>query len=173
MSAADLWTFVRQQGLTGIEIGAIVVGVFMLGGELWDVWGRLRKPRRTRTRGDVVRPFINLGVGAMCLFVAYALSRERYLLRPGAGRYTVGTVAKHYWQRGRRKFLLVYHVAGERWQTGLACGMADGQNLPCPALGTRRYVRFSPDDPAAEQLTAVPVPDTLRHVPPLGWEQIP
>ena len=173
MSAADLWNFVRQQGLTGIEIGAVLFGLFLLGLGVYILPEALRKPWRQWTYNDVVTILSIFGIGLLCLFVCYTLSRERYLLRPGAGRYTVGTVAKHYWQRERRKFLLVYHVAGERWQTGLACGMADGQNLPCPAVGTRRYVRFSPDDPAAEQLTAMPVPDTLQTVPPLGWAQIP
>ena len=80
----------------------------------------------------------------MCLLFAWRLARERYLLQPGAGRYTVGTVTEHYWQRGRHKFVVVYDVVGLRHQTGEACGIANNQNVPCPPLGARRYVYFSP-----------------------------
>ena len=111
-----------------------------------------------------------LGIGTVCLLFAWRLARERYLLQPGAGRYTVGTVTEHYWQRGRHKFVVVYDV-GQRHQTGEACGIANNQNVPCPPLGTRRYVYFSPEAPSTQQVTAVP--DSVHTIPPLGWARIP
>jgi rRNA maturation protein Nop10 len=66
----------------------------------------------------------------------------------------------------------VYRVGGQRFRDEQSCGIVEWQDV-CPAVGTRRYVRFSPEDPHTDQLTAVPVPDSLEHVPPLGWEQIP
>ena len=132
-------------------------------GEPWEQW----------TYGHVVSPLSWFGVGAMCLLAVWMLPRERYLLRPGAGRYVVGTITEHYWQRGRHKYVIVYYVDGQRWQTAEACGMADWQNLPCPALGARLYVYFAPKDPTVQQVLAVPVPDTLRTVPPRGWARLP
>lgn len=63
---------------------------------------------------------------------------------------------------------MVYDVAGQRHQTGEACGIVNNQNVPCPPLGARRYVYFSPEAPSTQQVTAVPVPDSVRTIPPPG-----
>ena len=54
-----------------------------------------------------------------------------------------------------------------------ACGIANNQNVPCPALGARRYIYFSPEDPTTQQVLPMRVPDFITTVPPLGWTRIP
>lgn len=173
MTAADLWRFVQTQGFAPREVGIAAFGLLLLALGLWLGYGTARTPRPGWTYGAVLTPLLLAGLAGVCGLVSWALARERYLLRPGAGRYTVGVVDEHYTQRGRQKFVCVYHVARQRWQTGQACGIARGQDLPCPALQTRRYVYFAPEDPGIAQLTAVPVPDSVRTIPPLGWARIP
>ncbi len=99
--------------------------------------------------------------------------RKRYLLQPGKGCYTVGTITEHYWRKGEHNYLVVYYVGNQRWQTTASCGIKNNLNLPCPPLGTRLYVYFAPADPNTAQITAVPVPDSVRVIPPIGWAKLP
>ena len=112
-------------------------------------------------------------MGTLCLLVVWHLTRERYLLREGASRYTVAWVYEYGSQRGFHTFLYRYRVAGYDGQGYLRCGVSYERALPCPPLGTRFYVQFSPEEPAVEQITQLEVPDTVRTVPPLGWARLP
>ena len=174
MSATELWHFVRSQGLVANEIGAIILGLVLLATGIFLVVDLVKTIREPRRAYDTIMGFVGtLGIGTACLLFAWGLARERYLLRPAAGRYTVGTVVQHKWWRGRQKFIVVYEVAGQPHQTDEACGIADNENVPCPELGTRRYVYFAPEDPTVERVTAVRVPDHITTVPPLGWARLP
>ena len=173
MSMADLWHFVRTQGAQTQEIVIALFGAFSLVSSVYMMLYAMRKPWNQWMYLDIVAPLSALLISAACWFGAWMLPRERYLLRPGAGRYTIGTVTEHYWQRGRQKYVVVYYVAGQRHQTGEACGIANNQNVPCPALGARRYIYFSPEDPTTQQVLPMRVPDFITTVPPLGWTRIP
>lgn len=173
MSNADLWAFVRAHGLLGKDIAALVLGVLFLIAGVYGIWVLLYTPRTELKYSTIVSPLIAFGVSLMCCFVAWYSSRERYLLQPGKGRYTVATIYKHAWWRGRRKFVCAYFVAGQRYQTDQQCGIAQGQELPCPALGARRYIYFAPQDPNTKRVLAVPVPESVRTIPPLGWAKLP
>lgn len=176
MSTADLWHFVRTQGVQTQEIVIALFGLLLLALGVYTTRDTVRLARtvpRQLVYGNIVGPLSGFFLSAACLFGAWDLVYVRYLLRPGAGRYTVGIVVRHKWWRGRQKFVVDYYVAGQRYVTDGACGMANGENLPCPALGSRRYVYFSPPDPGVEQLTALRVPDFITTVPPLGWERLP
>ncbi len=173
MSATELWAFVREQGLKPTELIVALCGALALITGPWLVWHTWRMPRNKRKYQDITGPFFTFVIGAACLFFSFALLRERYLLRPGAGRYTVASVTEHYSQRGRRKIVCDYYVNGQQWQNNKACGIANNRNLPCPALESRYYVYFSPEDPATSEITSVPVPDSVQVVPPLGWARLP
>ncbi|RZL14512.1 MAG: hypothetical protein EOO62_05255 [Hymenobacter sp.] len=99
--------------------------------------------------------------------------RARCLAEPGGGRYTVGTVYKHDSQRGIHRFACAYYVAGQRYQTTREDGIAQGRELPCAPLQARFYVSFALESPGTAQITDVAVPDSVRHIPPAGWEHIP
>ena len=176
MSMADLWHFVRTQGAQTQEIVIALFGLLLLVLGVYTTRDTVRLARtvpRQLVYGNIVGPLSGFFVGAVFLFGAWGLVDERYLLRPGAGRYTIGTVTEHYWQRGRQKYVVVYYVAGQHHQTGEACGIANNQNVPCPALGARRYIYFSPEDPTTQQVLPLRVPDFITTVPPLGWERLP
>ena len=176
MNTADLWHFVRTQGAQTQEIVIALFGLLFFALGVYTTLDTVRLARTAPKQlvyGNIFGPLGWFLVCAACLFGAWMLPRERYLLRPGAGRYTIGTVTEHYWQRGRQKYVVVYYVAGQRHQTGEACGIANNQNVPCPALGARRYIYFSPEDPTIQQVLPVRVPDFITTVPPLGWTRLP
>ena len=173
MSNAELWTFVREYGLTGWEAGAGLFGLMLLMLEIYTMPSLFRKQHSELKYKDVLGPFIGLFVVGISWFFAYGLLRERYLLQPGKGRYTVATVFKRDTQRGKQRFACEYYLAGERHQTGERCGSENGYALVCPAVGQRLYIYYAPESPGTAQVLAVPVPDTLRHIPPLGWAKLP
>lgn len=98
---------------------------------------------------------------------------KRYLLRPGAGSYSVGTVVKINSLRGKRQFACAFVVNGQHCQTGKLCGTVEGKAVPCPAFYSRRYVHFAPESPDTAVITDIAVPDSVRTIPPLGWPRIP
>lgn len=176
MSATELWHFVRTQGAQTQEIVIALFGAFSLGACLYMTRDTVRLACTAPSQlvyGNIFGPLSGLFICAVCWFGTWGLVYERCLLQPGAGRYTIGTVVRYKWWRGRQKFVVNYYVAGQRHVTDGACGMANGENLPCPALGSRRYVYFSPEDPDVERVTALRVPDFITTVPPLGWERLP
>jgi len=173
MTLPDLWNFVRQYGLTGKELAALAIGTALLILGVYVAWRSFHTPREELTIGSVVSPLIALLISGGFLLLAWSMPRARYLLRPGAGRYTVATVYKHKRWRGKPQFVYEYLVSGQHYSGEQSCGIAEWRELPCPALHTRRYAYFAPDDPSTEILTAVPVPDSVRTIPPLGWARIP
>lgn len=105
-----------------------------------------------------------------CLFGSAVISNTRrdHWLRVGTSRYTVATITRSYYSRSGRKFVFVYPAGPRRYQANAECG-----NTPCPPAGTRRYVRFAAEAPDVCQVTPVPIPDSVRDVPPLGWDRLP
>ena len=176
MSSAEWWEFVRTQGVQTREVVTAVFGVLFLGIGVYsatDTARLMQKPRARLNYSHLLGPLSWLGIGTLCLLVVWHLTRERYLLREGASRYTVAWVYEYGSQRGFHTFLYRYRVAGYDGQGYLRCGVSYGRALPCPPLGTRFYVQFSSEEPAVEQITQLEVPDTVRTVPPLGWARLP
>jgi len=173
MMLSDIWDFVRDYGLEGREWGALIVGLLAAWWTVTQTKASLHTKREELTYGHIFAPISFLGLMAACAFMLWYSTRTRLLLQPGAGRYTVGTIYQHKWTKGKRKYLLEYYVAGKRWQTDELCGIQNNQNLPCPPVGTRLYVYFALSDPNTARITAVPVPDSVRVVPPIGWVKLP
>ena len=174
MENAALYEYVRQTGLETGDLVAILLGVFLLlfigwaYREIVSDWNK-----KTVTHNDLFGLLGGLLVVAFCFFMAYAETRARYLLREGASRYTVAQVTKYGTRRGYRQFVYRYEVSGRGYRGDEDCGVSQNRTLPCPPLGTRFYVQFSPEDPDVEQITQLEVPDTVHTVPPLGWERLP
>lgn len=171
--SSELWSFVRRTGLEGWQIGFLIVGLVLLAGGVISVRDLWRLPRHKVTRRDVVATLSLFATGAFFLLMIGLSIRKRYLLQPNSGHYTVGTVYQHKWQKGQQKYLLEYYVAGQRWQTSEFCGIEEWKDVPCPALGSRRYVRFAPEEPSTAEIVSKPVPDSVRVIPPLGWAKLP
>jgi hypothetical protein len=67
MSPLDLWNFVWEQGLTGIEIGAGVLGIFLTVTGGYSIRDLLQTPRAERIFRDIAAPFgAFLGAAACC-----------------------------------------------------------------------------------------------------------
>ncbi len=173
MTSSDLWDFVRTHGLRSAELVAALLGSLLLLLEAWLIPVAWRKPAARRTYGDVVGPVLAVAIGTFLLVASWSLVRKRFLLRPGAGRYTVATVIGLDSWRGQPRFTYTYNVNAQRYQTGQECGIVTGQPAPCPTLHARRYARFAPEDPAIVELTALSVPDSVHTIPPLGWGRLP
>ncbi len=173
MSNAALWAFVREHGVMSREVVAALLGAVVLGGGLALAWRAFQISKKELTYRDVVVPPVSVLMGLVFGFGALRMVRERYLLQPGMGRYTVATVFKRDTWRGKQRFAYEYYLGGERWQTGKGCGSENGYALECPAVGERLYIYYAPESPGTTQVLAVPVPDTLRHIPPLGWAKLP
>lgn len=173
MTTIELWHFVRAHGVKSGEVVALLLGLAALAFGVWYGHDTSQKPRVRWTYGDVVTPVLGVGVGVVLLLGSRSLVRTRYLAEPGGGRYTVGTVYKHDSQRGIRRFVCAYYVTNQRYQTDQECGIAQGRELPCPLLQARFYIGFAPESPGTAQITNVPVPDSVRSIPPLGWDRIP
>ena len=188
MTVASLWAFVREQGVElGEVIFAVVGALLIIGGVLiirdklrYLVKKDVRRPRVVwdhKTLGFLLQSF---GIGTLILCVSWSSIHKRYLVRPGAGRFTVGTVVQHTVNKGHYHFVCAYHVQGQLYQITERCDRYRGRGsidrwlkLLCPSRGTRHYVYFSPLDPSVSQMSNVPVPDTLRSIPPLGWARLP
>lgn len=163
----------HAHGLRSTEVVAALLGTLILLLEVWLMPVAWRKPAARRTYSDVVGPVLAVAIGCFLLVASWHLVHKRYLLRPGAGRYTVATVIELDSWRGEPRFTYAYFVNGQRYQTCQTCGTAAGQPLPCPSLHAHRYARFAPEDPSIAELTALLVPDSVRTVPPLGWVRVP
>jgi len=110
--SSEWWAFVRQTGLKSGEIVFLLIGLFLFGNGVplaLNLW-RLARPKITRRL--VASTLSAFASGAFLLLVFFLLVRERYLLRPGAGHYTVGTVYQHKWWKSRQNYLVEYFVAG-------------------------------------------------------------
>ena len=99
---------------------------------------------------------------------SYQNTRRAHWLRVGTSRYTVATIERNFSARSGRKFVFAYRVGSYQGQDQGECGEAG-----CPPVGSRRYVRFAAQAPDVSELTRWDVPDSLRHVPPLGWAELP
>jgi hypothetical protein len=97
----NLRNFVLQHGLMGKEIAALSVDVLLLALGIYVACHSFRTPREELTIGSIVSPLIALLVGFGFLLLAWSMPRARYLLRPGASRYTVATVYQHKRLRGK------------------------------------------------------------------------
>lgn len=95
-------------------------------------------------------------------------TRRDHWLRVGTPRYAVATVTRSYYSRSGRKFVFTYRAGGRDHETNGECG-----NASCPALGTRRYVRFAAQAPDVCTVLAGAVPDSVASAPPEGWETPP
>ena len=169
MTGAGLLRFLGQEGLTTSEVVMIVVGVPALLGFGSVLVDSLRE-RRFRGYTRQLLGFLLLLV--FCGVILYTSVRTRYLLQ-GPCRYTVAQVTKHSRQRGELRFWYAYRVAAHEGLGYDWCGIRNGRDQPCPLVGTRLYLRFSVEDPSVKQLITMPVPDTLRTIPLLGWTRIP
>lgn len=150
-----------------------VLGTLILAIQVWAVPAVWRKPKQFLTYGDIAGPILATMVGVFMLVNSWHTLNERYLLRPGAGHYTVATITELDNWRGEPRFTCAFYVAGQRYQLAKLCGTVAGHEVPCPALHSRRYVHFAPDDPNLVEVTDVAVPDSVRNIPPLGWNQLP
>jgi hypothetical protein len=130
MTIADLWHFVRQQGLRPAEVVAALAGALLLLLEIWLIPAAWRKPAARRTYGDVLGPVLAIAIGCLLLTASWSLVHKRYLLRPGAGRYTVATVIELDSWRGQPRFTCAYAANAQRYQTGQGCGTAPKLALP-------------------------------------------
>ena len=172
-SMPELYDFIRTHGIRSGEVVGVVLGILMIGVQVWAAPSVWRKPKHRLTYGDIVWPIVATGVGLFMLVDSWYMVNERYLLRPGAGHYTVGTVVKLNTMRGEPQFACAFVVNGQPCQTGKLCGTVAGRAVPCPALYSRRYVHFAPESPNTAEITDVAVPDSVRHIPPAGWDHIP
>lgn len=150
-----------------------VLGTLILAIQVWAVPAVWRKPKHLLTYGDIVGPVLATGMGLFMLLNSWYTVNERYLLRPGAGHYTVATVVELDSFRGEPRFTCAFQVAGQSYQIAKLCGTVAGREVPCPALRSRRYVHFATEDPNLMELTDVAVPDSVRSIPTLGWGNIP
>ena len=107
------------------------------------------------------------GVGVLLCRAAYSNTRETHLLRVGPTRYTEATITRSFFSRSGRKFVFRYRVGAYQGQGQGECGER------CPAVGTRRYLRFAVDAPDVYELTPYYLDDSVRTVPSLGWERLP
>lgn len=174
MENVTLYEYVRQTGLETRELVTILLGMFLMlfiGWAYRDIASDWNKKKITYN--DLFGLFGGLLVVAFCFFMAYRMPRDRYLLREGVSRYTVAQVTKYGTRRGYRRFTYRYEVTGKTYLDAEDCGVSQNRALPCPPLGTRFYVQFSPEYPSVGQITQLEVPDSVRTVPPLGWERLP
>ncbi len=173
MSSRDLWYFVRENGLNGWQIAFLLVGGLSLLSGVWDLSRIWRIARHELTKRDLVTPLSALLISAFCFFMVWGTQRQQYLLRPGAGRYTVSTVFKYGRMRGRPRFVVEFWVGGQRYQTDEECDKQASREVPCPARGTRFFVYFAPETPGTCRVLEQSVSDSVRVIPPLGWAKLP
>lgn len=175
MQHLTFWQYTRQHGLETPDLIILLVGLAVLiaSGFIARNVRRDMRQQKPLTYGDVVSPFAGVFISAVCFLIAYSTPRKHYLLRGGVARYTAARVFKYGNEKGDDKFVYEYYVAGQRYQSSRKCGVKDWQQQPCPALGNRYYVRFSPENPGTEEFTDIFVLDTLRTIPPLGWARLP
>jgi len=89
MMLSELWDFVREHGLEGWDIGTLIFGLLLLAWAVLQARASIHTKRSELTYGDIVVPIGLFGMAALCFFVVWIFTRERLLLQPGAGRYTV------------------------------------------------------------------------------------
>ena len=167
--------YTQQHNLETREVVALAVSLAVLvftGFVTRKLWRDFRQ-HKPLTYREMATPFAGLLLSSLCLLLAYSGPRARYLLRAGAHRYIVARVIKYSSLRGNQEFVYEYYVAGQRYQSACECGPEDWRTWACPTLGTRCYVQFALADPSTEQLLKQAVPDSVQHVPPLGWARLP
>jgi hypothetical protein len=108
----NLGNFVRAHGLRSTEVVAALLGALLLLLEVWLISVAWRKPAARRTYGDVMGPVLAVAIGCCLLAASWYLVHKRYLLRLGAGRYTVATVIELDSRRGEPRFTCAYFVNG-------------------------------------------------------------
>lgn len=127
----------------------------------------LRYKRQKLRNGTWLSILGGVILGIVLSRAAYENTRRIHWLRVGALRYTVATVTRTFFARSGRKFSVRYQVGSYQGQDQGECGEA------CPALHSRRYVRFAAQAPDVCELTQVDVPDSVHTIPPLGWAKLP
>lgn len=175
MDNHTLYQYIRQNGLETREMVALLIGTLVLGCGVYFAKKLLLPSKRHKylTYNDLLAPFWCVFITSVCFFMVYRGMRARYLLREDASRYTMARVTDHGTRRGYRQFIYHYEVNGKDYQSAEDCGVSQNRALPCPPLGTRFYVQFSSEEPDVEQITQLEVPDSVRIIPPLGWERLP
>ena len=101
-----------------------------------------------------------------CLCLFYKACNQTYEL-DSYSRYTVGVITEnyrsaYYAKQTRYQFQVngVLYIKGESYTGG--------------EVGKRYFVKFSCKNPNYSELIDYnPVPDTLKYVPPEGWNKIP
>jgi len=164
--------FIWHTGLTGEEFFQLLVlsSVAFFSLAVRRNWlPSARVPADTKNFEWVMVRLSTVGLVAVVGFFLFTSLHTRYQLRPGVGRYLPGEVYAYAQAKGGKMYLYRYYVAGGTYENHTFCADRDVY----PPLGTRYYIQYSLAEPAISRSTNIRVPDTLAHVPSLGWGSLP
>ena len=171
MEKLSLPEFIWRTGITTGEIFSLVltvVSVFYLIGLRRYKPDLRRRPDGSQELNAFMHHLSAVGLIAASAFFTCQQAYNRYQLRPGVGRYIIGYVSDYGKSKSGRSYFYRYEVAGQTYEGHTNC-----EHNGCPPRGARYYIHYSPTEPDINRSTAVRVPDTLRHIPPLGWAKLP
>jgi hypothetical protein len=113
-------------------------------------------------------PFAGILSGVVITWIAYTAANKHRLLR-GECRYTVAQVYENWRYKGDKESRFEFWVNGELYRFDERMSWRGGWR----PLHSRWYVRYAVPDPDAYEYTDIPVPDSVRTVPPDGWAGLP
>jgi hypothetical protein len=170
----SLFEYIRQTGITGLELCLLLVAAFMG----WLGWVMLRERRRARRTppSEPVTPVIGVvsALSAVLLFCyfAYDLAHHRYQLhyqlRPEASRYVVGTVFRISALKRGPIYNYRYQAQGHSYEGYSYCDSSG-----CPPVGRRYFITYALADPSFSLSLGLPVPDSLGAAPDQEWTELP
>lgn len=153
--------------------GSVVTGCCGVAFFVFDVLGMLhlhRSPPADNIRESDQTAFASFsGIvwGLMFVAVTYTKANEHRLLR-GECRYTIARVYEHGFTKRHRYARLAFWVSGERYRHD-----EDIDALRPLPVGSCWFLRYAVPDPDANEFMDIPMPDSVRVVPPTGWARRP
>ncbi len=174
MKQLTLFEYVRQTGITGLELCCLLVAALL--GWLAVIMVRERRRARRSSSAEPVIPVIGvvsaLSGALLFCYYAYAVAHHRYQLdyqlRPGASRYVVGEVFKISSLKKGPIYNYRYQAQGRQYEGYRYCETGN-----CPPIGRRFYVCYALADPSFSLCLGVPVPDSLATNPKQEWAELP
>lgn len=96
-------------------------------------------------------------------------SRNSILLREKKGKYTIAEVKKVSVQKTGKFVSIEYINSGKKITSERRF-----ENIPKNFIGEKIFIKFVPGDYHNwEQIMEVPVPDSLKKLPPAVWDSLP
>lgn len=174
MAELSLFEYIRQTGITGLEL-CLLLGVAFFG---WMCWAMVRERQRARHTppSEPVTPVVGV-VSTLCVvltlgYFAYDVAHHRYQvnyqLRPEASRYVVGTVFSISELKRGPIYNYRYQAQGQSYE-----GYAYCDSSGCPPVGRRYFITYALADPGFSLSLGLPVPDSLGAAPGQEWKELP